>query len=252
MGHWSNSRPQLGSVPRHHSQALPGWVRPTFGSAIALPRSPRSETLRTHGAFHCRQWRGRELEQRASGSCCSQPSVGDQTLGSEVAIPQRIHLAVASMSHGSRSSRPSRTTWPPPHDDEASGTWSAGCRRPALLCRPHDLGCFRSSLFGGATEAVLSPLWRDTSNSLSDLAPAGARSPARRGRFLTQPIRGASELIGKSQRGESCLESDGHARDDVVSATFDELRDQRLQFRVHVPRLPMSGFAFNYVLTTIC
>ena len=165
---------------------------------------------------------------------------------------ERIHLAVASMSRGSSSSRPSRTTWPPPHDDEPSGTWSAGCRRPALLCRPHDLGCFRSSLFGGATEAVLSPLWRNTSNSLSDLAPAGARSPARRGRFLTQPICGASELIGKSQRGQSCLESDGNARDDFVSATLDEPLDQRFQFRVHVPRLPMSGLVLNYVLTTIC
>jgi hypothetical protein len=99
---------------------------------------------------------------------------------------------------------------------------------------------------------MFSPLWRDTSNSLSDLAPAGARSPARRGRFLTQPVCGAAELIGKSQRGQSCLESDGNTRDDFVSATFDEPLNQRFQLRVHVPRLPTSALGFNYVLTTIC
>ena len=76
---------------------------------------------------------------------------GDTT---EISSRRRFHVTTDRSS-----SRPSRTTWPPPHDDEPSGTWSAGCRRPALLCRPHDLGCFRSSLFGGATgEAVLQPL----------------------------------------------------------------------------------------------
>jgi hypothetical protein len=72
---------------------------------------------------------------------------------------------------------------------------------------------------------VFCALWRDASDSFSDLSPAGAGSSCGSGCFLTQPICRASELIRELQRGQPRLESVGHARHGLVSAAFDELLD---------------------------
>jgi len=95
-------------------------------------------------------------------------------------------------------------------------------------------------------------LWRDAPNGLTNLAPAGTRSPTSCGSFLTQAVCGASELIGKLQRGQACFQPVGHPCYRFFSPERDQPLHQRCQLCSHVLRLPATLHDFNHVLTTLC
>jgi hypothetical protein len=95
-------------------------------------------------------------------------------------------------------------------------------------------------------------LWRDPTDCLPDLPPAGALISGRQGRLVTQAISRTSQEIGESKEGKRILAPFGGSGCDVASAPLHEGLDKLRRVGRLAGRLPPSASDFNYVLTTMC